>query len=130
MSSRKYTVVEALRTFVNEIDPLSQFHQHFNSSFFVQKCFAQLLCVYSLGFYVFFGERKLAQNILVKCWWNWSLAHKNKKQDLLSCLIHFKNFNWSTAPLLYVCKDYDNLYWIAINLTKLNPYLFVIFKSL
>ena len=47
-----------------------QFHQHFMRSFFVQKSFEQLFCTYGLGLY-FFGERKLAQKLLVKCWWNW-----------------------------------------------------------
>ena len=39
-----------------------QFHQHFTSSFFVQKSFEQLFCTYGLGLY-FFGQRKLAQKL-------------------------------------------------------------------
>ena len=47
-----------------------QFHQHFTSIFFVQKSFEHLFCTYILGLYSF-GARKLAQKLLVKCWWNW-----------------------------------------------------------
>ena len=49
-----------------------QFHQHFTSSFFIQKLFEQLFCTYILGLY-FLGTRKLALKLLVKCWWNWPL---------------------------------------------------------
>ena len=47
-----------------------QFHQHFMSSFFIQKSFEQFFCTYILGLY-FFGKRKLAQKLCVTCWWNW-----------------------------------------------------------
>ena len=47
-----------------------QFHQHFTCSFFIWKSFKKLFCTYCLGLY-FFGGRKLAQKLLVKCWWNW-----------------------------------------------------------
>ena len=47
-----------------------QFHQHFTSSFFVRKALEQLFCTYIVGLN-FFGARKLAQKLLVKCWWNW-----------------------------------------------------------
>jgi len=39
-------------------------------AFFVQKCFAQLFSSYSLALY-FFGKRKSAKKLLIKCWWNW-----------------------------------------------------------
>ena len=42
------------------------------SSFFVRKYFGQLLCAHSLGLY-FFGKKKLAQKLRVKCRWNWLL---------------------------------------------------------
>jgi len=47
-----------------------QFHQHFMSNCFVQNCFSKLFYNYSLALW-FFGERILAQKLLVKCWWNW-----------------------------------------------------------
>ena len=50
-----------------------QFHQHFTSSFFVGKCFEKLFCTYIVGLY-FFVARKLAQTLLIKCWWNWPLC--------------------------------------------------------
>ena len=64
----------------------SQFHQHFMSGFFAQKCFEQLFCSYSLALY-FFGKRILVQKLLVKCWWNGKtctniLALKNYKAKL------------------------------------------------
>jgi len=43
-----------------------QFHQHFMTSFFVQKCFAQLFSSWLCHF--------LAQKMLEKCWWNWLQA--------------------------------------------------------
>ena len=45
-----------------------QFHQHFTSSFFVHKYFAQLLhmCLH-FGF-VIFGKRILVQKLLIKSW--------------------------------------------------------------
>ena len=60
---------------------MCQFHQHFMCVFFVRKCFAQLFCTYGLGF----GETKLAQKLLVKCWWNWLL--RTWKLETLNFLI-------------------------------------------
>ncbi len=50
----------------------SQFHQHFTSSFFVQKCYEHLFSSYSFCLN-FCGKRILAEKLLVKCWWNWHL---------------------------------------------------------
>jgi len=47
-----------------------QFHQHFMNKFYLQKCFAQFFSSYSLALQ-FHGTQILAQNLLVKCWWNW-----------------------------------------------------------
>ena len=47
-----------------------QFHQHFTSSFFVQKSFEQLFCTYGLGLYFCFWQKetgaKSACKMLVK----------------------------------------------------------------
>ena len=51
------------------------FHQHFTSSFFVQKCLGQLLCDYNLSLELF-GKSKLVQKLHVKCWWNWLKVDK------------------------------------------------------
>jgi hypothetical protein len=42
------------------LGPGGKFHNHFTTSFFVRKFFAQLLCAYNLGL-SFFGKRILAQ---------------------------------------------------------------------
>ena len=42
----------------------------FYEQLFVRKSFELLFCAYVLGLY-FFGKRKLAQKLLIKCWWNW-----------------------------------------------------------
>ena len=48
-----------------------KFHQHYTSSFFVQKLWSFFL--YLLVGWYFFGKMKLAEKLLVKCWWNWLL---------------------------------------------------------
>jgi hypothetical protein len=48
-----------------------KFHQLF-SYFFIQKLNVQILCTKSLALYCF-GARKLAETMLLKCWWNWVL---------------------------------------------------------
>jgi len=49
-----------------------RFLQSFTRSFFVHKCFfTHLLFICFLLGLVIFGERKLAQKLLIKCWWNW-----------------------------------------------------------
>ncbi len=47
-----------------------QFHQHFKSSFFLQKYFSHLVCATICGL-LFFCKRKLVQKLLIKCWWTW-----------------------------------------------------------
>ncbi len=49
---------------------LSQFYRHFTSSFFVQKCFAQIYSTYLQFGFVILDIRILAQKLLLKCWWN------------------------------------------------------------
>ena len=66
------------------------------SGFFVQKCFAQLFCIYSLGLY-FFGKWKSAQKLLVNCWWNWpprkdSQVISGKKVDWFVVLLYLIGF--------------------------------------
>ena len=46
-----------------DINTRCQFHQHFMSSFFIQKYFAQLFCTYSLCLQ-FFGKGKLGKSWL------------------------------------------------------------------
>jgi hypothetical protein len=46
--------------------------------FYMRKFLAQLSRTYILVLY-FFGARKLAQKLLIKCWWNWPL-YWNKKE--------------------------------------------------
>jgi len=41
---------------MDEIDPRCQFHQHFMSNFFIQKCFAQLFSSYGFGFVIFWSK--------------------------------------------------------------------------
>jgi len=47
----------------------SQFHQHFTTSFFMQKYFSKLFSTYSFVF-VICVERIIAQKLILKCWWN------------------------------------------------------------
>ena len=86
-----------------------QFHQHFKSSFFVQKCFSKLFSNYSLVLN-FFGERITAQNskaanrmlmklttgkteIFLKC-------HAGGGQiSTLMCVVLFK---WPLGPKTYL----------------------------
>jgi len=39
---------------------------------FLWKFSAQLFCTYILCWYMFFVNKKLANKLLIKCWWNWS----------------------------------------------------------
>jgi hypothetical protein len=84
---------------------------NFTNSFFIPKFFAYLLCAYNLGLY-FFGERILAQKLLIKCWWNWHqmavpvpsiscrvLNHHNLFYQIQNALA----FNWDTCCLLALC---------------------------
>jgi len=49
-----------------------QFHQHFTSSFLVQKCLC-VLCSFSLITFwpCNFSPQGIRKRLLVKCWWNW-----------------------------------------------------------
>ena len=67
-----------------------QFHQRSTSSFFVQKSFEQLFCTYILGLY-FFGTRKLAQKLLVKCWWNYPLVEMRDIEDQTEIMMQVRN---------------------------------------
>ena len=69
---------------------LYQFHQHFTSSFLLQKSFEQLFCTYGLGLY-FFGTRKWAQMLNIKCWWNWPLR-RFLIQKRIECLFKLRSF--------------------------------------
>ena len=58
-----------------------QFQQHYTSSFFVWKCFEQLLSTYSLCWY-FFGKIILAEKLVVKCSWNWLQETNTKSLEI------------------------------------------------
>ncbi len=47
-----------------------QFHQHFTSTFLVQKYLEQIFFTFCFCLH-FFGKIILAQKLLIKCWWNW-----------------------------------------------------------
>jgi len=51
-------------------DTKGQCHHHFTSSFFVRKCFEQLLFVYSFCL-LCFRKRKSVHKLIKKCWQNW-----------------------------------------------------------
>ena len=52
--------------FSSHIITLYQFHQHFMSTFFTQKCFAQLFCTCCLCLFVDFFWQKSCSKMLVK----------------------------------------------------------------
>jgi len=56
-------------------------------AFCTWKCFLKLFSNYSLALN-FFGERILAQNLIIKCWWNWlqgSISTTFDMQFMHSC---------------------------------------------
>ena len=64
------SVVKAECKLDDKIDPRCQFHQDFTSSFFVHKCFSQLLCAYIICFFFISWRKeigaKAACKLLVK----------------------------------------------------------------
>ena len=55
-----------LKRITNQVSISSLFY----TAFFAWKCFTQLFSTYILVLY-YFGEKILAQKLLMKCWWNW-----------------------------------------------------------
>ena len=83
-------------------EKLCQFRQHFTCSFFVQKCFKSI-SVLSSWVCIYFGERKLAQKLVVKCCWNWLKSETKSASissfwNLLVWLIHSDRKGWFQGP--------------------------------
>ena len=98
------------------------------AAFFVQKSFEQLFCSYSIGLY-FFGKRKLAQKLLLKCWWNWLYRKPNLKVQKLYQIyeLHFLAQSWNQIKtLFYVSHPFiSNLWHVQIDFLLLSRLLLI-----
>jgi len=80
-----------------------QFHQHFMCTFFVWKQILQLFSNYRSALWLF-GERILAKNVHIKCWWNWplkALVHGKKCTLNLICELLCNQIINTTYEKLY-----------------------------
>ncbi len=86
-----------------------QFHQHFTSSFFVQKFCLQLFSTCILGLY-FPDARILVQKLIIKCWWNWTPGW-------------IRNNYWYLIILIFINSMLNETYWVRGLLINDDPIL-------
>ncbi len=70
------------------------------TAFSYKSFFVQLLCAYNLGLY-FFGERILAQKLLIKCWRNWHQGSVASSLRIQIASSHFLKRN-ETLPIFFL----------------------------